>query len=99
MLEHKDYLSSLNKARKKRNQRLDPRYLVLLLAAIAAVGIIVLGVKAVKKPVSGKAAGPAPTGQVGNATPAQAVRFWRRTGSGPTSPPAEWRATSATSTF
>ena len=56
MLEHKDYLSSLNKARKKRNQRLDPRYLVLLLAAIAAVGIIVLGVKAVKKPVSGKAA-------------------------------------------
>ena len=72
MLEHKDYLSSLNKARKKRNQRLDPRYLVLLLAAIAAVGIIVLGVKAVKKPVSGKAAGPAPTGQVGNATPAQA---------------------------
>lgn len=72
MLEHKDYLSSLNKARKKRNQRLDPRYLVLLLAAIAAVGIIVLGVKSVKKPVSGKAAGPAPTGQVGNATPAQA---------------------------
>ena len=50
MLEHKDYLSSLNKARKKRNQRLDPRYLVLLLAAIAAVGIIVLGVKSVKKP-------------------------------------------------
>ncbi len=72
MLEHKDYLSSLNKARKKRNQRLDPRYLVLLLAVIAAVGIIVLGVKAVKKPVSGKAAGPAPTGQVRNATPAQA---------------------------
>ncbi|WP_418465911.1 SH3 domain-containing protein [Enterocloster bolteae] len=72
MLEHKDYLSSLNKARKKRNQRLDPRYLVLLLAAIAAVGIIVLGVKSVKKPVSGKAAGPAPKGQVGNATPAQA---------------------------
>ena len=31
MLEHKDYLSSLNKARKKRNQQLDPRYLVLLL--------------------------------------------------------------------
>ena len=72
MLDHKDYLSSLNKARKKRNQRLDPRYLVLLLAAIAAVGIIVLGVKSVKKPVSGKAAGPAPTVQVGNATPAQA---------------------------
>ena len=39
MLEHKDYLSSLNKAeKKKRDQRLDPRYLVLLLAAIAAVG-------------------------------------------------------------
>lgn len=50
MLEHKDYLSSLNKARKKRNQQLDPRYLVLLLAAIVAVGIIVFGVKAVKKP-------------------------------------------------
>ena len=74
MLEHKDYLSSLNKARKKRNQRLDPRYLVLLLAAIAAVGIIVLGVKAVKKPVSGKAAGPAPTGQVGNATRPRRIR-------------------------
>ena len=27
MLEHKDYISSLNKARKKRNQNIDPRYL------------------------------------------------------------------------
>ena len=73
MLEHKDYISSLNKARKKRTQRLDPRYLVFLLAAIAVVGIIVLGVKAIKKPVSGKAAGKAPTEQAQGATPSQAT--------------------------
>ena len=38
MLEHKDYLSSLNKARRKRNQNIDPRYLLLLLAAVILVG-------------------------------------------------------------
>lgn len=48
MLEHKDYLSSLNKARRRRNQKMDPRYLLLILAAVIAVGIIVLSVKAFK---------------------------------------------------
>ena len=49
MLEHKDYISSLNKARKKRNQNIDPRYLLILLAAVIVVGIIILGVKAAMK--------------------------------------------------
>ena len=58
MLEHKDYISSLNKARKKRNQNIDPRYLLILLAAVIVVGIIILGVKAaMKEPASGRAAG------------------------------------------
>lgn len=57
MLEHKDYVTSLNKARKKRNQKMDPRYLLVLLAVIAAAGIIVLAVKNLKKPVSGRAGG------------------------------------------
>ena len=50
MLEHKDYISSLNKARKKRNQNIDPRYLLILLAAVIVVGIIILGVKAASSP-------------------------------------------------
>lgn len=74
MLEHKDYLSSLNKARKKRNQKLDPRYLVFLLAAIAVVGIIVLGVKNIKRPVSGKVPDQTPVEQAGSATPSQAAQ-------------------------
>lgn len=64
MLEHKDYISSLNKARKKRNQNIDPRYLLILLAAVIVVGIIVLGVKAaMKEPASGRAAGNRPSQQ------------------------------------
>ena len=51
MHEHKDYVTSLNKARKKRNQKMDPRYLLVLLAVIAAAGIIALAVKNFKKPV------------------------------------------------
>ena len=73
MLEHKDYLSSLNKARKKRNQNIDPRYLLLLLAAVIVVGIIILGVRtAMKKPVSGRAAGTGPSQEVQAASPAEA---------------------------
>lgn len=72
MLEHKDYLSSLNKARKKRNQNIDPRYLLLLLAAVIAVGIIVVGVKVMKKPASGRAAGTVSTGESQDASPAEA---------------------------
>ena len=55
MLEHKDYLASLNKARRKRNQKWDPRYLLFLLAAVIVVGIIVVGIKTFRKPVSGRA--------------------------------------------
>lgn len=58
MLEHKDYISSLNKARRKRNQKLDPRYLLLLLAGLILAGIVIVGVKTYKKPVSGRAAEP-----------------------------------------
>lgn len=42
MLEHKDYLSSLNKARRKRSQKPDPRLWILILAAVLAVGAIIL---------------------------------------------------------
>ena len=68
MLEHKDYISSLNKARKKRNQNIDPRYLLILLAAVIVVGIIILGVKAaMKEPASGRAAGNRPSQQAAGA--------------------------------
>lgn len=70
MHEHKDYVTSLNKARKKRNQKMDPRYLLVLLAVIAAAGIIALAVKNFKKPVSGRAGG-GPSGQE-QGTPSEA---------------------------
>ena len=54
MLEHKDYLSSLNKARRKRSQKPDPRLWILILAAVLAVGAIIFAVKYMKKPESGK---------------------------------------------
>ena len=73
MLEHKDYISSLNKARKKRNQNIDPRYLLILLAAVIVVGIIVLGVKAaMKEPASGRASGNRPVQEAGAATSSDA---------------------------
>ncbi|EEQ56595.1 SH3 domain-containing protein [Enterocloster sp. OA13] len=73
MLEHKDYISSLNKARKKRNQNIDPRYLLILLAAVIVVGIIVLGVKAaMKEPASGRASGNRPVQEAGAATASDA---------------------------
>ena len=50
MLEHKDYLSSLNKARRKRSQKPDPRLWILILAAVLAVGAIIFAVKYMKKP-------------------------------------------------
>lgn len=73
MNDHKDYLSRLNKARKKRNQKMDPRYLVFLLAALVLVGIIVVGVKTFKKPASGKAAATVPSQEMGKATPQEAA--------------------------
>lgn len=54
--DNKDYLSRLNKARKKRNQKFDPRNAVLLLGAFLVVGIIILGAQQMlKKPASGEA--------------------------------------------
>ena len=41
MLDHKDYLSTLNKARRKRNRNWDPRYLFIILGAVALVGIVI----------------------------------------------------------
>lgn len=73
MHDHKDYLSSLNKARKKRNQKMDPRNLVFLLAALVIVGIIVVGVKTFKKPASDKAAASAPSQEMQDATPQEAA--------------------------
>ena len=49
MLEHKDYLSSLNKARRKRSQKPDPRLWILILAAVLAVGAIIFAVKSLKQ--------------------------------------------------
>lgn len=60
MLDHKDYLSRLNKARRKRNQRFDPRYLVAGLAVVLLAGIIILGVRTTLKAWPERAAAPAP---------------------------------------
>lgn len=72
MLEHKDYLSSLNKARRKRNQKMDPRTLVLLMAAAAAIGIIIFGVIGIKNILSDREAGPTPVQEMQPATSSQA---------------------------
>ena len=42
MSENKDYISRLNKARRNRNQKWDPRYILMALAAVVLIGIIVL---------------------------------------------------------
>ena len=51
MNENKDYVSHLNKARKKRNQKWDPRYLLLAIVVVLLIGLGVLAA------VKGKAAG------------------------------------------
>ena len=56
MNENKDYVSHLNKARKKRNQKWDPRYLLLAIVVVLLIGIGVLAAVNVKSAVSGKAA-------------------------------------------
>lgn len=56
MNENKDYLSHLNKARKKRNQKWDPRYLLLAIVVVLLIGLGVLAAVNVKSAVSGKAA-------------------------------------------
>jgi len=56
MNENKDYVSHLNKARKKRNQKWDPRYLLLAIVVVLLIGLGVLASVNVKSAVSGKAA-------------------------------------------
>ena len=72
MLEHKDYISSLNKARRRRNQRWDPRYLLFALAALVLIVLIVFVVRAAIAGFSGKEAGSPQAEQAGTASPAQA---------------------------
>ena len=57
MLDHKDYLETLNKARRKRNRRWDPRYLLMILGAVVLIGIVAALAMSLKKPASGRAAG------------------------------------------
>ena len=74
MLDHKDYLETLNKARRKRNRRWDPRYLLMILGAVVLIGIVAALAMSLKKPASGRAAGE-PGQEAGpgpGATPAQA---------------------------
>lgn len=56
MNENKDYVSHLNKARKKRKQKWDPRYLLLAIVVVLLIGLGVLAAVNVKSAVSGKAA-------------------------------------------
>lgn len=56
MNENKDYVSHLNKARKKKNQKWDPRYLLLAIVVVLLIGLGVLAAVNVKSAVSGKAA-------------------------------------------
>lgn len=56
MNENKDYVSHLNKARKKRNQKWDPRYLLLAIVVVLLIGLGVLAAVNVKSAVSGKVA-------------------------------------------
>lgn len=56
MNENKDYVSHLNKARKKRNQKWDPRYLLLAIVVVLLICLGVLAAVNVKSAVSGKAA-------------------------------------------
>ena len=75
MLDHKDYLETLNKARRKRNRRWDPRYLLMILGPVVLIGIVAALAMSLKKPASGRAAGE-PGQEAGpgpGATPAQAA--------------------------
>ena len=75
MLDHKEYLETLNKARRKRNRRWDPRYLLMILGAVVLIGIVAALAMSLKKPASGRAAGE-PGQEAGpgpGATPAQAA--------------------------
>lgn len=69
MFEYKDYLSNLNKARKKRNQNTDPRYPLFSLAVAILMGLTVVGIKTIKKPTPGRVAGSTPSQEDQIATP------------------------------
>ena len=72
MLEHKDYLSSLNKARRKRNQKWDPRYLLFALGALLLIAVVVLVVRAAVLGFSGREAASPGADDAQTASPAQA---------------------------
>ena len=61
MQDRKDYLTTLNRARRRRNngwdpRNWDPRYLLILLGAVVLIGVVAAVAMGLKKPASGKAA-------------------------------------------
>lgn len=79
MQDRKGYLTTLNRARRRRNRgwdprNWDPRYLLILLGAVVLIGIVAAVSMNLKKPASGRAA----TEQSGEgspeATPSEAAR-------------------------
>lgn len=44
MLDNQDYMARLNRARRRRNQRFDPKYLLILLGAFLVIGALGAGV-------------------------------------------------------
>lgn len=75
MLEHKDYLSSLNKARRRRNQKMDPRYLLLLLSVLIAAGIVIVGVRTFMSREDRPVGGPEPAAVQATPGEAQAAAY------------------------
>lgn len=75
MLEHKDYLSSLNKARRRRNQKMDPRYLLLLLSVLIAAGIVIVGVRTFMGREDRPVGGPEPAAVQATPGEAQAAAY------------------------
>ncbi|MDO4329463.1 MAG: SH3 domain-containing protein [Lachnospiraceae bacterium] len=48
MLDNKDYMTRLNRARRRRNQRFDPRYLLILLGALILIGVLGAGIHLIR---------------------------------------------------
>ncbi|MDO5550890.1 MAG: SH3 domain-containing protein, partial [Lachnospiraceae bacterium] len=48
MLDNKDYMTRLNRARRRRNQRFDPRYLLILLGALILMGALGAGIHLIR---------------------------------------------------
>ena len=72
MLEHKDYSIEPEQGQKKTESTSGPQIPGASAGCHRSSGNHCAGSKVSQEAGSGKAAGPAPTGQVGNATPAQA---------------------------